>query len=816
MKTNTLNNNIIVRGYTGSLSLMQTDSSFNAGLFPLFENNGKDLTIVILSFNRVSLTLRLLNSILRCMPGYEGRILIADNGSAPEQLTLLEEKISGMKTLEIDLVKYGENRGVARGRNDAMAYVKTDWVLSLDNDIYLIENPLHAIAKAISMLGAFYINVPLLKPDGQTIDAYGGDLWIEPYGNMYHISGSSSYQQISKNAFPQKLPFLSTFVYGGASVFYKDHFLKFGGYDTNMFIGFEDTELSLRLYKEGIKVGNAADFCFVHAHDTPVDEQDITAEKIRFSSEAIKNSGEYFQQKHGFIVWQEGIDEWIKTRFKELQIDQAKKISSADTIMAEVTGLTPQLAHQADALQFAELEIMKREVQRLQHKIEAMESSKFWTLRKSWFNIRKKLRISNDGYSILDKRAYQKNKRSSPVKNVNSYPYQYDKLLKDLPALEQSPEAVLIFIPFMVVGGAETAILQVIKGLTKNKVPVSIIATDRSYPEMGDTSKEFAAVCQDIYFLEDYTNLWGDPDQWKHWKKLTCEIIKSRGIRHLLISNSSFAYSILQELKTDFPFLQVINPVYSTVGHMIDNIKQEQYIDLTIVENPKVEDYLVTMCQRPASKVLRIENGVDTNLFKRPAARASQLNNFTIPGGKKIVTFLGRLSDEKGPDIFVDIAARLKTQSHIHFLVAGGGPMAATIIAQIDKYGLQDNITFIGYANAIDVLSVTDMLVVPSRMDGRPNVVLESLSMGVPVICSDAGGLPWLISENAGTGFCLNLNSLASFEKAILQLCNDENRYKKFAEASRKFAEEKLDVRLMQKAYHKLLQIRTDKTEVIV
>lgn len=797
---------------------MQTDPSLNTDLFPRFDHNGKDLTIVILSFNRVALTLRLLNSILRCMPGYEGRILIADNGSATEQLTLLEEKIAGMKALRIDLIKYGENRGVAKGRNDAMAYVKTDWVLSLDNDIYLIENPLNAIAKAIRMLGAFYINVPLLKPDGQTVDAYGGDLWIEPYGNRYHISGSSSYQQISKNAFPQKLPFLSTFVYGGASVFYKDHFLKFGGYDTNMFIGFEDTELSLRLYKEGVKVGNAADFCFVHAHDTPVNQQDADAEKIRFSSEAIKNSGEYFQQKHGFIVWQEGIDEWIKTRFKELQLNQGENGQPDNTDIAELTDLKPRFTQEANGAQFAELEIMKREVQRLQDKIEAMESSKFWTLRKSWFNLRKKLRIANDGYSILDKRAYQKNKRSLSVKDLNSYPYQYDKLMKDIKVNSQSADAVLIFIPFMVVGGAETAILHVIKGFIKNNIPVSIIATDRSYPEMGDTSREFAAVCPDYYFLEDYTDLWNDPDQWKHWKNLTYEIIKSRGINNILISNSSFAYSILKELKTDFPFLQVINPVYSTVGHMIDNIKQEKYIDLTIVENPKVEDYLVTMCQRPATKVLRIENGVDTAMFKKIPGRADQLNNFTIPAGKKIVTFLGRLSDEKGPDIFVEIAARLKEQSHIHFLIAGGGPMAATIIAQIDKYGLQDNVTYIGYANAFDVLSVTDLLVVPSRMDGRPNVVLESLSMGVPVICSDAGGLPWLVSENLHTGFCLNLNSLASFEKAILQLCNDEEQYRKFSVASRKFAEEKLDVSLMQKAYHKVLEKRErmDKTGTLV
>ncbi len=805
MKTNTLNNNIIVRGYTGSLSLMQLDNPVAVDLFPVFNNNGQDLTIVVLSFNRVSLTIRLLNSIIRCMPDYKGNILIVDNGSDTEQIKLLEKRISEISSLNIDLVKYGVNKGVAKGRNEAMEYVKTSWVLSLDNDIYLIENPLNGIAKAIKTLGAYYINVPLLKPDGNTIDAYGGDLWVEPYGNSYHISGSSSYRQMSKSLLPQKQPFLSTFVFGGASVFYKDHFLKFGGYDTNMFVGFEDTELSLRLYKEGIKIGNMAGLCFVHAHDVPENDTDKNAEKVRFSSLEIKKSGEYFKQKHGLIVWQEGIEDWIKTKFKELKINKAnsKTDDENNNDDSDSDGLN---VAQNELAPLVEIEILKNEVQRLKGKVAAMESSKFWSLRKTWFTLRKKLHIDNDDYSILDKRAYQKRNNNLHSKNGSKHPYEYHRLLKDIDLTETKDKSVLIFIPFMVVGGAETAILQVIKGFKKNNVHVSLIVSEHSYSEMGDTSHLFATECNDYYFLEDYRTLWNDQDYWKHWKKLTCEIIKSRGINNILISNSSFAYEILKDLKSEFPFLKVINPVYSTVGHIIDNIKQEKYIDLTVVENPKVEDYLISTCQRNQSKVKRIENGVDTSLFTPQLTNKKEINNFILPADKKVVTFLGRLSEEKGPDIFVEIAGRMKNCHNVHFLLAGGGPMAASIIAQIEKLNIHNNITYIGYADAKEVLALTDILIVPSRMDGRPNVVLESLAMGVPVICSDAGGLPWLISEQKKTGFCLNLTSLRSFENAILQLINNDGLYNEFSQSCRRFAEEKLDVCITQKGYIDVLQ----------
>ena len=131
-----------------------------------------------------------------------------------------------------------------------MEFVKTDWFLSLDNDIYLVGNALPSIKNCIEKLNVLFLNVPLLQADGKTVDAFGGNLWIEPFEDAYFISGTSTFRQLPVSDIPKVDAFVSTFLYGGASVINKQAFLDNDGYEGNMFIGFEDTELSLRLTKK--------------------------------------------------------------------------------------------------------------------------------------------------------------------------------------------------------------------------------------------------------------------------------------------------------------------------------------------------------------------------------------------------------------------------------------------------------------------------------------------------------------------------------------------------------------------------------------
>lgn len=282
--------------------------------------NGKNLTIMVLTCNRVDNTITLIESMKKYMPNFAGCLLFADNNSSKEQLDVLKNKISEMP-FKCEVAEFSENFGIAGGRQRAMEYVKTEWVMLIDNDIYFTTNPLKKLQNDISVLGCHFINMPLMNETEQSIFTNGGNLYIDyrDNENIFLNSGSVFVQgKCIKNT--EFAPSLSTFLYGGTSVVKKETFIKCGGFDDNMFIGFEDSDLSIRVFREGYKIGNCGILALVHNHNVPKDNNDIEYEKKRFSNVKLKESAMYFEKKNKFKVWNPGIEEWINQRNKELKL----------------------------------------------------------------------------------------------------------------------------------------------------------------------------------------------------------------------------------------------------------------------------------------------------------------------------------------------------------------------------------------------------------------------------------------------------------------------------------------------------------------
>ena len=207
--------------------LLQYDSYLNRG--PNIGNKGENLTISFLSCNRSNLSIRLLLSITQKIDNFAGEVLIIDNGSESSEIEQLEKACSNLPYV-CRIIKLGINFGVAGGRNRTIPHVNTEWVMFLDNDIYFIEDPLVVIQRDIAILGCHFLNLPLLDRDGISIFAKGGHLYTCLENGDIHVGAGSAYVQEpykkdSDNAF------LSTFLFGGASIVRKETFLNAGGFD---------------------------------------------------------------------------------------------------------------------------------------------------------------------------------------------------------------------------------------------------------------------------------------------------------------------------------------------------------------------------------------------------------------------------------------------------------------------------------------------------------------------------------------------------------------------------------------------------------
>lgn len=170
-----------------------------------------------------------------------------------------------------------------------------------------------------------------------------------------------------------------------------------------------------------------------------------------------------------------------------------------------------------------------------------------------------------------------------------------------------------------------------------------------------------------------------------------------------------------------------------------------------------------------AGSIVTLRNGVDLDRF-RPADRATARANlgFTRP----TLLSVGHLIERKGHEIVIEALASLPD---IRYCIVGEGPLGEKLRHTARALGVADRVTFVGnipQAELIDYYNAADALALPSSREGMPNVVLESLACGTPVIAARCEGTPELITVPAA-GILMAQRDAASFVDACTQLLNN-------------------------------------------
>lgn len=138
-----------------------------------------------------------------------------------------------------------------------------------------------------------------------------------------------------------------------------------------------------------------------------------------------------------------------------------------------------------------------------------------------------------------------------------------------------------------------------------------------------------------------------------------------------------------------------------------------------------------------------VSNGVVDDKLSS-LSRSDARRKLGLPAGGTVIGCVGRLSEEKGPDLFLEACGRLIAEvDELVPVLAGDGPMKPALLSLATRLGLDPHVRFLGHVDAIgDVYRAVDVLVIPSRSEVFPNVLLEGVLAGVPVAATPVGGIP--------------------------------------------------------------------------
>lgn len=216
-----------------------------------------------------------------------------------------------------------------------------------------------------------------------------------------------------------------------------------------------------------------------------------------------------------------------------------------------------------------------------------------------------------------------------------------------------------------------------------------------------------------------------------------------------------------------------------------------------------VADFSVEVAGLNPAKLVVIPNSVDAELFTR--ATPADMTQFGIPAGSRILISIGRLERQKGFDVLLEAVSLLNPlPEHAYFVIVGDGPDLTVLREQSERKSLTDRVLFLGRRDDVpNLLTASTAFILPSRWEGMPNVVLEAMATGLPVIATQVEGVSELIHDGVN-GLTVAPDQPAELANAILRILSQPDFSRNAGLNSQSIVEKEFTIQRTAEAYAKL------------
>ena len=208
-----------------------------------------------------------------------------------------------------------------------------------------------------------------------------------------------------------------------------------------------------------------------------------------------------------------------------------------------------------------------------------------------------------------------------------------------------------------------------------------------------------------------------------------------------------------------------------------------------------------------ADKIQVITNGVDFELLDH--AKTVTRNELGIPKDAFVVGQIGRLTEQKSPDIFVEMAEKIKEViPNSFFVMIGDGNLEGEVRDSIKAKGLEESFLITGWVqNPTGYLNCLDVATMLSRWEGFGLALVEYMYGGVPLVSTKVDAIPYVINDGVD-GLLVEPNRPDEAARAVMRLYHDSTLATELVKNGRSIARSQYDInRVVKQTYHLYVDI---------
>ncbi len=249
---------------------------------------------------------------------------------------------------------------------------------------------------------------------------------------------------------------------------------------------------------------------------------------------------------------------------------------------------------------------------------------------------------------------------------------------------------------------------------------------------------------------------------------------------HYAIPHASAAYMAKQILRTQGIHIPVITTLHGTDITLVGKDPSFEPVVTfsinasdgvtTVSESLRKDTYDQFAIER---EIEVIPNFIDLERFRKQ--KKDHFKTAIAPNGEKILVHISNFRKVKRIDDILRMFALLREKACVKLLLIGDGPERAGLEKLARELGISSDVRFLGKLDAIEeVLSIADLFVMPSEKESFGLAALEAMACEVPIISSDAGGIPE-VNIQGKTGFISAIGDFADMaDKAAIILQDDQ------------------------------------------